>query len=182
MLACINAAIIIGVAMHSYAWSIKVNLQPLRFQMRWIPFLVFSIAGDGVIIILLKFTTKESYIGFNLIRIFGVIVAIPCMFLCFNEILYLFKKLQNRVFKFVRWCDIISFCLTVAFGICSFLYENWIFNDFMAICICISSIKILHFKSLKQAYTSMTILFVSVSVLGIILHYILTQSYNDYAG
>jgi len=52
----------------------------------------------------------------------------------------------------------------------------------MGICICISFIKILHFKSLKQAYKSMTILFASVSILGIVLHYILTQSYNDYAG
>jgi len=108
--------------MHSYAWSIKINLQPIRFQLQWIPFLIFSIAGDVIVIILLKFTTKDSYIGFNLIRIFGVVVAIPCMFLCLNEIFYLFKKMQKRVVKFVRWCDLISFFLTISLGTIGFLF------------------------------------------------------------
>lgn len=67
-------------------------------------------------------------------------------------------------------------------GTFGFIFENWVYNDFMAICICVAAIKILHFKSLKQAYKSMTILFGSVTILGIVLHYILTQSYNDYAG
>ena len=45
-----------------------------------------------------------------------------------------------------------------------------------------ASIKIFHFKSLKQAFRSMAIVFGSAAVLGGILHFILPQSYNDYAG
>ena len=72
--------------------------------------------------------------------------------------------------------------VTIGLGICGFLFDNWIYNDFMAICICVAFIKILHFNSLKQAYISMTIVFGSVTILSLILHVILTQSYNDYAG
>ena len=52
----------------------------------------------------------------------------------------------------------------------------------MAVCICIASIKIFHFRSLKQAFASMTIMFVSVTILAIIFHFTLAQSYNDYTG
>ena len=52
----------------------------------------------------------------------------------------------------------------------------------MAGFICVGSIKLFHFKSLKEAYTSMIITFLAITVLTIILHFLLTLSYNDYAG
>ena len=81
-----------------------------------------------------------------------------------------------------RWCDCISALLTICIGILAIFYENWIFYNFIAGCICVASIKILHFNSLKMAYKSMAIMCISTAVLGAILHFILTQSYNDYAG
>ena len=84
--------------------------------------------------------------------------------------------------KFIRWCDLISFSFTVCIGVLAVFYENWIFYNIIAGTICVAAIKIFHFNSLKQAYKSMTILFVTVSVLAGVLHFILPQSYNDYAG
>lgn len=95
---------------------------------------------------------------------------------------YLFSKLRNRAFKFMRYCDIISVTLSLTVGIMGLVFENWILYDFLAGFICVGSIKIFHFRSLKQAFTSMIILFVGVTILTIILHYLLTLSYNDYVG
>lgn len=84
LLAIINAAIIIGVAMYSHVWSIRIHLKPLRLQLQWIPFLIFSILGDIAIILLLKFGFNESGKAFSIIRYFGIIFAIPFTFLCLN--------------------------------------------------------------------------------------------------
>ena len=169
--------------MHSYAWSIRINLQPLRYQLKWIPFLIFSLIGDAVVIFILKFVAnKDSEIAFDIIRYSGVVVSIPCFFLCCNEGFYLIKKLQKPVIKVIRWCDLISFAFTICIGVLAVFYENWIFYNIIAGTICVAAIKIFHFNSLKQAYKSMTILFVTVSVLAGVLHFILPQSYNDYAG
>ena len=179
----IDAAILVGVAMHSYAWSIRINLQPLRYQLKWIPFLIFSIIGDVLIIILFGFSaSSESTIAFIIIRYLGVVISVPCVFLCFNELFYLIKQLQKPLFKMIRRCDFISFVLTLAIVSLEFFFENWIFYNFLACCICVASIKIFHFSSLKQAFTSMLIMFAASTVLGIVLHFILPQSYNDYAG
>ena len=169
--------------MHSYAWSVRVNLQPLRFQLRWIPFLIFSVIGNFMTIILLKFVaSNNTRVAFDIIRYFGITVSIPCCFLCCNEVFYLIRKLQKPVVKMLRWCDFISLACTICVGTLAFFYENWIFYNCIAGCICVASIKIFHFKSLKQAFSSMAIMFVSAAVLGGILHFILTQSYNDYVG
>lgn len=60
-------------------------------------------------------------------------------------------------------------------------FENWIYYDILAIFICVGSIKIFHFKSLREAFISMTIMVLTVTFLAIILHFILPFSYNDYA-
>jgi hypothetical protein len=84
LLSIINAAIIVGVAMHSYAWSIKINLKPLRVPLKWVPFLIFSVAGDAFVIMLLRFSPRDSSTAFDIIRYLGVIVSIPCVFICLN--------------------------------------------------------------------------------------------------
>ena len=76
----------------------------------------------------------------------------------------------------------ISLLFTICIGILAIFYENWIFYNIIAGCICVASIKIFHFNSLKQDFKSMTIMCASTAVLGAILHFILKQSYNDYAG
>jgi hypothetical protein len=52
----------------------------------------------------------------------------------------------------------------------------------MAGCICVGSIKIFHFNSLKESYLAMTIMVITVSIVCVILHFLLPLSYNDYAG
>lgn len=131
--------------MFSHVWSIKINLKPLRFQLKWLPFLIFSVAGSVTIILLLKFAFKESGAAFGFIRYGGIVIGIPFMFLCLNEIFFIGTKLKKRVYKFLRWCDIISFALTVIVSTLAFIYENWIFYDFLAGFICVGSIKIFHF-------------------------------------
>ena len=83
-MAFINAAVIIGGAMHSYAWSVRIQLKPLRIILKWVPFLIFSVVGDFGIAILLKFATKGTNLAFDMIRYAGVTVSIPCIFICFN--------------------------------------------------------------------------------------------------
>lgn len=122
LIAIINTAIIVGVAMFSHVWSIKINLKPLRVQLKWIPFLIFSVAGSVAIILLLKFAFKESGAAFNFIRYGGIVIAIPFTFLCFNEIFFIATRLKKRVFKFLRWCDVISLALTVVVITFAFIF------------------------------------------------------------
>jgi hypothetical protein len=60
--------------------------------------------------------------------------------------------------------------------------ENWVYYYFIAGCICVGSIKLFHFKSLKQAFFSMIIMVTNTTILAVILHFTLPLSYNDYAG
>lgn len=122
LIAVINGAIIVGVAMYSHVWSIRIDLKPLRFELRWIPFLIFSALGDAAIIILLKLGYNESGKAFLIIRYFGIILSIPFTFLCLNELLFIPNKLKRRVFKFIRMCDLISSLLALAIGTLAFFF------------------------------------------------------------
>ena len=86
------------------------------------------------------------------------------------------------MFKLIRVCDCLSALCTAAMTALAFFVENWIYYNFIAGCICVGSIKIFHFRSLKQAFISMFILAVTTTSLTIALHYVLPRSYNDYAG
>jgi hypothetical protein len=104
----------------------------------------------------------------------------PFVFLCFNEVLYIYRKSRQPVFKGIRICDITSFVIALVLMIVACFVENWIFYNIMAGCICVGSIKIFHFRSLKQAFYSMGIMCATVTIVAIILHYLLERSYNDY--
>lgn len=108
--------------MFSHVWSIRINLKPLRFELKWIPFLIFSIAGNITVIFLLQFGYHDSGKAFVIIRYFGVALSIPFLYLCLNEIFYLLKSLRSRVFKFIRWCDIISSVLGIIIGSMGFIF------------------------------------------------------------
>jgi len=47
--------------------------------------------------------------------------------------------------------------------------------------ICVGAIKLLRFSSMKQAYLSMAISVVTVSIFTGVLHFVIERSYNDYA-
>ena len=108
--------------MHSYAWSIKINLKPFRLQLRWIPFLIFSIIGDVAVILLLKVPSKDSKVSFDIIRYAGIAVSVPCVFLCLNEMFYLVSFLRKPVKKFIRGCDLLSILLAIVVSTLAFLH------------------------------------------------------------
>jgi hypothetical protein len=149
ILSVINALIIIGVAMYSHIWSIRINLRPLRFDLKRIPFLIFNIVGSGLILLLYLLAFKDYNKAMYTLRYAGVIISIPFVFLCWNELFFLIKKLRIRIFKFIRWCDIVSAILTASMIATAFFVENWIFYNLVAGCICVGSIKMFHFNSLK---------------------------------
>lgn len=82
----------------------------------------------------------------------------------------------------IRVCDLISIALTVITTVTAFFIESWVYYYFIAGCICVGSIKLFHFSSLKQAFSSMIIMVTNTTILAIILHFLLPLSYNDYAG
>ena len=82
----------------------------------------------------------------------------------------------------VRQCDTLSGIFSIAIMIVAFFEDNWILYNILAGCICVGSIKIFHFNSLKESYLAMAIMVATVSVLCIVLQFILPLSYNDYAG
>ena len=92
------------------------------------------------------------------------------------------NQLKKRVYKSIRYCDIGSGLLTMGVTIFAFFSDNWILYDMIAICICVGSIKIFHFNSLKQSYLAMTIMVATITIISVVLHFLLPQSYNDYAG
>lgn len=64
----------------------------------------------------------------------------------------------------------------------AYFVDNWIYSNFIAICICVASIKIFHYASLKEAYISKFILIIVFSSISTAIHYLQPErSYNDYA-
>lgn len=94
---------------------------------------------------------------------------------------FIFSSLQAKIWKFYRYCDVLSIVFTLVLIIVGFFVENWIFYDLLALCICIGGIKILRFYSLRQALLSILISVLTGLIVSIILHFVLERSYNDYA-
>lgn len=59
--------------------------------------------------------------------------------------------------------------------------QNWIYDDVLALAICVGAIKLLRFRNMEQAFISMAVSVVVVSIASLILHFKLQRSYNDYA-
>ena len=59
--------------------------------------------------------------------------------------------------------------------------DGWIYNDILALCICIGAIKLFKFRSMRQGFLSLFILSFGVSMMAGILHFTLDRSYNDEA-
>lgn len=80
---------------------------------------------------------------------FGIAISGFFVFICFNEVFYLFKIFRYSLYKKIRVCEVMSFLLAIAVVVIGFFVDNWIYHNLMAICICVASIKLLHFPSLK---------------------------------
>jgi hypothetical protein len=59
------------------------------------------------------------------------------------------KRLRKPLYKIVRECDAISGVIALSLVILACFEDNWILYNILAGCICVGSIKIFHFNSLK---------------------------------
>lgn len=168
--------------MHSHVWSIRYDQKPLRYVLYWKQFLIFSIVGVGIVLLITLLTYRDFWRSFAFVKYIGIIVSIFFVFLCLNEVFFLIKKLKKTAKGMVRWCDIVSGALTIVVTVIAFIFDNWILYDLIAGCICVGSIKIFHFNSLKESFLAMGILTVTIGIMAVALHFLLPMSYNDYAG
>jgi hypothetical protein len=116
-----------------------------------------------------------------ILKYIGLICAFFFSFICLNEIFFLIRGLKNPFFKFIRPCDVFSLIgsfLLLALGL---FVDNFIVTNILATIICVGSIKMLRFRTLLQSVICMGIYVATVTGVAIVFHYILSQSYNDYA-
>jgi hypothetical protein len=122
ILSIINAAIIFGVAMHSHIWSIEWKSQPLKLELKWIPFAVFNVVSIIFLIGLYALAVKDFSAAFATLRYFGVGVSSIFVFICFNECFFLVKQLRKPIYGILRSCDLISIGCTAVMVTISALF------------------------------------------------------------
>jgi len=122
MIAALDSAILIGVAFHSRVWSLKWNKRRLRFDLRWFHALIACIVGIILITALYVFAFKDFNSAFKTVRYVGIAISAPFLFICFNEMLYLIRKLRVIIWKSIRYCDMLSFCGAVMVVILTLLF------------------------------------------------------------
>ena len=111
----------------------------------------------------------------------GQALAFFFSFICLNEIFFLIRVLKNPFFKIVRPCDVISLIGSFLLLTLGLLVDNWIVTNILATITCVGAIKMFRFRTLQQSVYCMSIYVATVTATAIIFHYILSQSYNDYA-
>ena len=189
LISAMNSVIIIGVALHSRIWSIRYKRYALAIELKWHRFLIFILVVAAIVLALYIYASNQFKNANIALRYLGLVVAWVFCFICWDEILFLFVPLKKKLFKVgdgigamkIRICDVASFLLSTIMFVLGFFLTNWIYNDVMAVCICVGSIKLFKFRSLKQGFLSMIIFLVFVTIAAIILHFTLDRSYNDYA-
>lgn len=179
MIAAINAAIILAVALHSRIWSYTYKNRELGIIASWKWLLPASLVLTGLGVLV-----QQLGVFLQAANICGAIVAAVCLTICLNEILYLIKALKKRVFKFVRICDIMSVSASIAIvTIIQLATQDFITNDFLAVCIIVALIKLFKFTSLKEAIFCCGIVLIIETVAAVVYHFAYPeQSYNDVFG
>lgn len=177
----INAAITIGVALHSKIWSIRIQNRLLSIELKWYRFLIMIVIVYLLILVLYIYASEQFNGSNKILGYLGIVVAYIFTFICVDEIFFLVRKLKKEIFKAIRLCDVMSFVVSTAMFIAAFFSSNWVYNDVLAIAVCVGSIKLFRFSSMKQAVISMSISVIFISIASIFFHYNLDRSYNDYA-
>ena len=83
------------------------------------------------------------------------------------------RVLKLPVYDFVRRCDIASLVGTLIIMTIGSLLEDFITTDILALFICVGSIKMFKFKTLKQSIICLMIDVTIISVVAAVLHFIL---------
>lgn len=84
VISLINLGVIVGVAMYSHIWSIRVQGSLLQLELKWQPFLIFSIGMLVIIGVFYVFAANELLTAFITARYIGIFVAIFFVFICLN--------------------------------------------------------------------------------------------------
>ena len=84
IIAGLDAAILIGVAMHSRVWSLKWGGLRLRLNLRWYYALTACFVAVICIAALYFFAFKDFDSAFKTVRYVGIGLSAPFLFLCFN--------------------------------------------------------------------------------------------------
>ncbi len=141
--------------------------------------LVFNLCILAVMIFGFFFPSILSYLA----RIFGSIAGALGVGVCISELIWLThnKNYLRKVYKFIRIIDIISFSIGLLFiPLYWLLNGQWIINDIMAICSTVALMKLLKIKSLSIAVNLLASLLVVEIIVGIVVHYMMKISYNNY--
>ena len=157
----------------------------------------WSIGGNGITV------TIPLIVGFNIILMIGGIIAyfsleavsicvdvISWIFgtigvgLCFNELIWLLKLDFLRIGTKFKGIDIRimeGISLLVGLGVCFgwwFSSKNWIVNDIVAVCMIVTSIKLLKFVSMRIGLICFCITSVVQLIFVILINYVRDSSYN----
>lgn len=108
--------------MHSHVWSIEWKSQPLKLELKWIPFAVFNVFSIILLIGLYALAVKDISNAFLALRYFGVGVSTIFVFICFNECFFLVKDFRRAVAGVLRICDVISLLCTAIIIIIAFFF------------------------------------------------------------
>ncbi len=90
----IDAIILVGVAMHSHIWSIKYKGRRIKFNLKWVQMLIACISTVVVIFGLYFFAINNFDSAFVTVRYVGIVLSSFFVFLCFNEVFYLIRRLR----------------------------------------------------------------------------------------
>lgn len=95
LITVLNAAITIGVALHSKIWSIRYQRKPLSIQLKWNRFF-FLILVIGLLGTFLFFYSATQFEWANIIlKGAGLFVGFVYTFICSNEIFFLYRTFKR---------------------------------------------------------------------------------------
>ena len=116
-------------------------------------------------------------------QILGSILGGAGVMVCASELLWLFnyKNFQIKVYKKVRIIDLVSGLIgLLSIPLYWLLKGEWFVNDVMAVCTIVALMKIIKIRSLGMGVLLLVTLLVMEAVVGVIVHYVLSISYNNY--
>lgn len=102
IITAINALILIGVAMNSYIWSIKYKGKLINIELRWRGILAVCIIGVALAGALYIFAFNSFIAAFITLRYVGIVVSTFFIFICLNEIFFLFKGFNKTIFNLIK--------------------------------------------------------------------------------
>ena len=141
--------------------------------------LIFNLAILLFIVLGFLFHEAVSLVA----QIVGTIIGAGGVGLCISEAIWLThnKNYQKKVYKKIRVIDVISYGIGGLFiPLYWILNGQWIVNDIMAICATVALMKLLKVKSLSIAVNLLGSLLVLEILVGVVVHYVLKISYNNY--